>query len=165
MKKSFIIGTLLAVTALTGCATTSKQQPVAKMQVAPVQLNFIQKRPNPIFYDESTLQKKFTACIQDELTKLGKFSTDSTSPILTVNLDYERNYRSKPSNPDYALGNAFFGFAYKISQNKQVLQKNTIATQHIYNADPANFFFNSTTPESEDKFIVGICKNIVETIK
>lgn len=164
MKKSLIIGTMALMTTLTGCATTSKQQPVAKMQVAPVQLNFIQKRPNPIFYDESTLQKKFTACIQDELTKLGKFSTDSTSPILMVNLNYKRNYRSKPSNPEYALGNPFFDFAYKISQNKQVLQKNTIAAQFLYTTNPADFF-NGTTPESEDKFIVGICKNIVETIK
>lgn len=125
MKKSFIIGTMALMTALTGCAATSKsatnQQSVAKMQVAPIKLSFKQKHHNPVFYDESTLQKMLTACIQDELSKAGKLSTDSTSPTLAVNLNYKRSYLGEAFGMKNSIGDVRFGFDYQITQNGQVL--------------------------------------------
>lgn len=163
MKKSLIIGTMALMTALTGCATTSKsatnQQSVAKMQVAPIKLNFKQKHHNPVFYDESTLQKLLTACIQDELSKAGKLSTDSTSPTLVVNLDYKRTYMGEAFGMKKSIGDVRFGFDYQITQNGQVLQQKKITDRLVAN------FGNNTTQDSENKFINGVCKDIVTTIK
>lgn len=165
MKKFLIISTMLAMTVLTGCATTSKsatnQQSVAKMQVTPIKLNFKQKHHNPVFYDESTLQKLLTACIQDELSKAGKLSTESTSPTLAVNLDYKRSYLGEVFGMKNSIGDVRFGFDYQISQNGQVLQQGAVKDKIV--PDPAGFDKN-TIAESENKFINAVCRSITKTI-
>lgn len=165
MKKSLIIGTMLVMTALTGCATTAKSatnQPVTKMQVAPVQLNFTQKHHNPAFYDEGTLQKLLTACIQDELSKAGKLSTDSTSPTLTINLDYQRSHIGTAVVTQKTITGVYFSFDYQITQNGQVLQTKQVKNRLVDDFDPNT---TSIAQDSEQQLMTDVCQNIVKTIK
>ncbi|MDO4250461.1 MAG: hypothetical protein Q4C68_03020 [Moraxella sp.] len=171
MKKSLVINTIVIMTALTGCATTSKtttdQQHVAKMQVAPVKLILTQKYQNDTFYDESTLAKKMTACIQDELSKTGKFSTNSTDPKLTLSVDYKRTYSGEAFGMNKTIGDVRFGYDYQITQNNQVLQQNS-AKDRIAHQGLITIFtmgLGNSAQASEDKFIVGVCQDIIETIK
>lgn len=166
MKKSLIIGTMLTITALTGCATTSKsatnQQSVAKMQVAPIKLNFTQRHQNSPFYDESALQKLLTACIQDELSKAGKLSTDSTSPTLAINLDYQRSHIGTYALTKQTITGVWFEFDYQITQNGQVLQTKQVKNRLVDDFDPNTTY---TAQDSERQLITNVCQDIVKTIK
>ncbi len=162
MKKNLLIGTMALMTVLAGCTTTAKiasnQQSVAQMQVAPIKLKFSQKHYNPVFYDENTLQNKLTACIQDELSKAGKLSMDSGSPTLVVNLDYKRTYMGEAFGMKSNIADVRFGFDYQIVQQGQVLQYKTVKDRLVHQ------FGNNTTQDSEDKFIRGVCNDIVKVI-